>query len=323
MPNDPVRAEDGARDAKARITARRPPARRRVRRLTVWAVVVAAALVALTGSVVYTDQSSFCPTCHEMEPYYQAWLAGGHASSARCIDCHVDAGIIADLAHKPVALKEVWDHFFGTVRFPMATVDVPNSRCLRCHATITDKPGAAFSHSFHMKYVTCKDCHTQVGHTVTFASLSAAGVLSTSATIPSGAATGSAITTGATSASAAGHIAVVCQECHDLSKMKCSACHQPPHEYLGECSNCHRPGAAFTFAHPTSTDCAACHTPPAGHYTTDCVACHSPDVPFASTVFVHPQTHHDYRSRPCATCHPNGYTTAYCTCHHGNPPGGD
>jgi nitrate/TMAO reductase-like tetraheme cytochrome c subunit len=323
MVKDPGSASNDASDAKATRPVGSRRVERRARRLAVWGVVAAVVLVVLAGSVVYTDQSSFCPTCHEMQPYYQAWLAGGHATSARCIDCHVDPGILADLAHKPVALKEVWDHFFATVRFPTPTVDVPNSRCVRCHATITDKPGAAFSHATHAKYVICKECHPQVGHTVTMASLAAAGVLSTSATTPAILASGTAVTTGTPASSAAGHITVVCQDCHDLSKMKCSACHQPLHEYLGECSNCHRPGTAFTFAHPAGTNCAACHTPPANHFGTDCSACHTPGVPFASAVFVHPQTHHDYRSRPCATCHPNGYATAYCTCHHGNPPGGD
>jgi cytochrome c nitrite reductase small subunit len=317
MVKDPGSASDDARDATSARPFGSRPAQRRARRLLIWGVVAAVALVVLTASVAYTDQSSFCPTCHEMQPYYEAWLAGGHATSARCIDCHVDAGILADLAHKPAALKEVWDHFFGGARFPMPTVDVPNSRCIRCHATITDKPGAAFSHAMHAKYVTCKDCHPQVGHTVTMASLAAAGVLSTSATTPGVATTGTAV------ASAAGHVKVVCQDCHDLSTMKCSACHQPVHEYLGECSNCHRPGTAFIFAHPAGTNCAACHTPPANHFGADCAACHTPGIPFASTVFVHPQTHHGYQSRPCATCHPNGYSTAYCTCHHGNPPGGD
>jgi nitrate/TMAO reductase-like tetraheme cytochrome c subunit len=314
MAKDPVTDADDARPATRRATTG-PSARRRGRRVMLWSAAVVVALVLLTGATVYTDQSSFCPTCHEMEPYYQAWLAGGHAQSARCVDCHVDPGVLADLAHKPVALKEVGDHFFGSVRFPLSSVDVPNSRCIRCHASIPDRPGAAFDHAMHTKFDTCKDCHPQVGHAVTLASLDAAGILNMSETSMAILATG----TGASVS--AGHIHVVCQECHDLSAMKCSACHQPMHEDLGECSNCHRPGPAFTFVHPTSTDCAACHTPPAGHYTTDCVACHTPSVPFAGTVFTHPQTHHDYLSRPCATCHPNGYSTAYCTCHHGSPPG--
>jgi hypothetical protein len=168
----------------------------------------------------------------------------------------------------------------------------------------------------------CQDCHAQTGHIVSLASLAAAGVLKSNFTTPSIVPSGSVTTTG-TPSSIPGHIKVICQDCHDQATMRCSSCHQPPHENRGECSNCHKPGPVWIATHPAGTNCADCHTPPANHFGADCAACHSPGVPFAQTVFVHPQTHHDYRSRPCVSCHPNNvYTTAYCTCHRGNPPNG-
>jgi hypothetical protein len=122
-----------------------------------------------------------------------------------------------------------------------------------------------------------------------------------------------------------GHKVVVCQECHDQASMKCSSCHQPPHENRGECSNCHRPGASFVAAHSADTDCSrsGCHTPPANHYGTDCAACHTPGTPFAQATFAHPDTEHNIRRIACVKCHPNGLTTTYCSCHKGNPPSGD
>jgi nitrate/TMAO reductase-like tetraheme cytochrome c subunit len=303
---------DADASGPTRVAPPGPSGTSRARRLILWAAVAAAALLVVTGSLLYTEQSSFCPTCHEMKPYYDAWQAGPHAAHAQCVDCHIDGGLLAHLAHKPSELTELWDHFFGNSKFPNYTVDMPNSRCIRCHATVPEKAGSLFSHSKHVTKATCKECHSQAGHTVSLATLDAAGILKANAATPTVA--------GMTPSSIAGHIKVICQECHNQAVMRCSACHQPPHENRGECSNCHQPGTSFLFQHTADADCASCHKPPANHYGTDCIGCHSPTVPFAQTRFTHPQTHHDYRSRPCVKCHPNGYATAYCTCHHGNPP---
>jgi nitrate/TMAO reductase-like tetraheme cytochrome c subunit len=289
---------------------------KRARRVVIWSAVGVLALLALAGSLVYTEQSYFCPTCHEMDPYYQGWTAGPHATKAGCVDCHVDAGILAHLAHKPIALKEVWDHFFATNRFPNFTVDVPNSRCVACHQTVPEKQGALFSHAKHATKALCKDCHSQTGHIVTLAALDAAGILKPGARAP--------VPGGATPSSAPGHKRVVCQDCHDQATMRCSACHQPPHEDRGECSNCHRPGDTFVAIHPAGTDCgtSGCHTPPASHFGNDCAACHKLGTPFAQATFSHPARvgDHSYRAFPCVKCHPAGYTTSYCSCHNGHPP---
>jgi len=297
-------------------TPRKTPAgNMRARRIIIWSSIAAVVLVVLTASLVYTEQSSFCPTCHEMRPYYSAWQAGGHAKSAACVDCHVNPGVIAHLAHKPIALKEVWDHFFRDNRFPNYTADIPNSRCVRCHPNVPNKEGSRFSHSEHANRALCKNCHSQAGHLVTLAALDAEGVLKTNATTPT--------IPGMRPSSATGHIKVVCQDCHDQAKMKCSQCHQAPHEDRGECSNCHQPGTAFVAGHPSGTNCRECHTPPAKHFGNDCAACHTPGVPFKDATFDHPRTEHNYRSKPCPNCHPKGYTTVCCTCHPGGRPPAD
>jgi hypothetical protein len=250
-----------------------------------------------------------------------------------------------------------------------------------------------FSHTAHERNATCKDCHRQTGHAVSAASLQAAGVLAADATTPTIA--------GMTPSAAPGHTAVMCQQCHDQANMKCSSCHEPPHEARGECSGCHRAGAAFVFVHPEGNNCISCHKAPAKHYGSACLVCHSRDVPFVDTVYTHsagahcptchkppakhygsgcsychspsvpfakatfrhprsancaschkaPAKHygsscaschkplvpfaratfhhpggtgeHSYRSFACAKCHPNGYSTAYCTCHKGHPPTDD
>jgi hypothetical protein len=286
--------------------------KRRVRHLVAWGAAGAIALVVLVGSLVYTEQSSFCPTCHEMDPYYQAWTTGGHAKSAGCVDCHVDSGVIAHLAHKPTALKEVWNHFFTDNRFPnYGAVEIPNSRCIRCHPTVPNKIGKLFSHDKHKNKATCKECHAQSGHVVSLASLAAAGVLKADVTTRTVA--------GMTPSVAPGHKKVVCQGCHNQATMKCSSCHQPPHENRGECSDCHQPGGSFVISHSADSNCAVCHDAPAKHYGPDCHSCHQPSVPFAKTKFTHVARlgDHNYRSFPCVKCHPKTYSASYCTCHKG------
>jgi len=293
--------------------------KQRARRLIVWGAIGAVALVLLTASLIYTEQSSFCQTCHEMDPYYEAWVSGPHAKAAECTDCHVDPGVIAHLAHKPIALKEVWNHFFTDNRFPNFNVDLPNSRCLRCHTKIAEKPGSLFSHAKHQTKALCKNCHTQTGHLVTLAALDAVGVLKSGAKAP--------VPGGMIPSVATGHKKVVCQECHDQAKMKCSSCHQPPHENRGECSQCHMTGSSFVAGHPggSNKNCAQCHKAPAKHYGTGCSGCHTPGVPFKSTKFSHPARvgDHSYRSFACVKCHPDGGAKVYCSCHKGNPPSDD
>lgn len=321
----------------------------------VFGLAAAAVIAVLTGSMIYTERSEFCPTCHEMGPYYSAWQTSGHAAQAQCVDCHVDPGLVAHLAHKPIALKEVWDHFTRDNRFPNWSVEVPNGRCTGCHPSVVKKSASRFSHALHEKKGSCKDCHATVGHEVTLASLKDAGILKTDATGPPRPG-------GMTPSNAPGHRAVVCQRCHDQAKMKCTTCHQAPHEAKGECSLCHKPGSKFVFVHPNgadcggchkkspkhrpttaactschaaggkswafkhpaSADCRSCHTPPPNHFGTSCTSCHSVKVPFARAVFRHPggTGEHSYRSFACVKCHPRGYGSASCTCHGGRAPSG-
>lgn len=334
-----------------------PDAKRRLRCWLLWGTLAVVLLVAMAGSMVYTERSGFCPSCHEMTPYYSAWQKGGHVSKAQCVECHVDPGVIAHLAHKPIALKEVWDHFTRDNRFPNYSVEVPDSRCVQCHPKVEKKIGSRFSHALHQKYARCQECHATAGHEVSLDSLRAAGILKEVAGMPP-------VPTGVTPSVASGHKKVVCQKCHDQAKMKCTMCHQAPHDPRGECSSCHDPGEKFVFvhpatgvdcgschkkpvghratnaacttchrnggkswafAHPADNDCRGCHTAPAKHFGTACADCHTPSVPFARTRFNHTGDtgEHSYLSFACVKCHPRSYATASCTCHGGKPPTDD
>jgi hypothetical protein len=294
-------------------------ARRRRLRLVLIAGVVLVVLAAVgVPTIIYTERPQFCPVCHEMGPYYDAWSVGAHKATS-CVDCHVDPGVVAHGLHKFVALKEVWDHFTKDNRFPNYAVDLPNARCTACHPTVPDALGAKFSHKLHAAKSSCKECHATTGHQVTIDALAVAGILKTGATPPPN-------PPGTPASAVPGHKTVSCQRCHDQAKMKCADCHKAPHDPKpGDCSECHRPGDRFVYSHPADAGCARCHKPPPNHYGPVCARCHTSTVPFARAVFKHVGNtgEHSYRSFPCAKCHPKGYGSASCTCHGGRPPSGD
>jgi len=254
-------------------------------------IVVVIGIVAFFPVALATDNSAFCKSCHTMVPFYDAWAQGGHAKDAACIDCHVDAGYPARFAHKFVALNEVYAQFFTKASFPNYNAVIPNSRCLRCHPDAPTKVVGQFKHADHLSQgVPCAKCHATSGHKVSLASLEAAGILNQKTVVAGQEFIGQnpQDTVGKGSVYP-GHRPVACQNCHDQANIQCSFCHTPPAQHFG-------------------SDCRTCHANAA--------------VPFDQ--FTHPPTgEHDWRKKPCVKCHPNGYTTVYCTCHKGHPPKGD
>lgn len=218
--------------------ARRMQRVRRRRRLVYLGVGLAVLTLAVLGAAIYTERPAFCPTCHEMRPYYDAWVTGRHSSTA-CVDCHVDPGVVAHGLHKFVALQEVVHHLQGDTDFPRPMVEaLPNRRCVRCHPSVKAVAGVTFSHEDHWDRVQCRKCHVAVGHVVTLASLKEQGVLtggelaSVPATVPT--------------PDLSKHRQVKCLDCHNLSQMRCLQCHQAPHESEPvDCSGCHVPGNTF------------------------------------------------------------------------------
>jgi hypothetical protein len=245
------------------------------------------AVAAFFATAQATDSSSFCGVCHEMQPYVAAWTVGRHHGHAECVDCHVDPGV-ARYTHKFVALGEVWSHFTGYPGFPLgAPPSVPDSRCLRCHATVTPRGfPPSFSHALHAKQGPCQLCHATTGHDVPAADLQAAGIYNPQAAalrIQTGKVTA---VPGSGRADIPGHVAVVCSDCHVMGALPCSACHAAPHQPRGDCKLCHQPGPKFTFVHPDT------------------------QMP-------------NWRNIACQKCHPVSYTQVNCTCHGGGAPRGD
>jgi cytochrome c nitrite reductase small subunit len=259
-----------------------------------WGIVVGILLVVglavFVGTAQATDSSWFCVTCHEMQPYYDAWSQGHHRTQAQCVDCHVDAGVGPRLVHKFYALAEVWSHFTKTPAYPLpAPAPVPDSRCIRCHPTVTVRGmPVSFSHAQHAEQGPCQMCHATTGHDVTARALRSAGIWSpANAALRARSAPASAAP-GSGRADLPGHISVACSRCHGMAAMGCAACHAAPHEPRGDCAQCHQPGARFTFSHPQQTGME------------------------------------NWQSIDCKRCHPVSYRQVSCTCHGGGrPSGGD
>jgi hypothetical protein len=281
------------------------------------AVLVVIAFAAV-GTALATDQPTFCnAACHEMQPFHEAWSKGPHAEIG-CINCHVEAGIPSRMAHKVVALGELWTHVSGDPKFPLTTVTpVPDERCISCHENVKSKsPG--FDHAAHAKRGACQSCHATAGHDVPRSALESAGILNATQRQSLVSTAVAAVDQG--KANVPGHITISCTRCHDLAKTGCPACHTPRHEQSGpatktaDCQTCHAAGEKFVFAHPADrTDCASCHQAPLTKhdYKNECTTCHT--KPGVAWTFAHPK-----RTATCTTCHtpPAKHRTGVCTtCH--------
>lgn len=289
--------------------------------------VVAGALVVLVlvavAGTAYTNKPSFCTSCHEMDPYYTAWNASGH-TEASCVSCHVDPSIEAQVTHKFVALKEVYNHFTTQPKFPGKVTAVPDSRCIACHEGTIDSGIPGFSHDQHRGDRACIDCHMDAGHKVTSTALAEAGILNTAGMQARELRVVAA--RGAGAANLPGHKTVSCSGCHDLAKTGCATCHdskKKPHAVFASvsatttgsatsCTTCHTDASRWAFTHPgPDSTCTTCHTTPAEHRAGACATCHTKSG--TSWAFEHPSS-----SAPCTSCHtrPASHSTALCTtCH--------
>jgi len=279
------------------------------------AVVIAGLSLAFVGTALATDRPQFCPSCHEMRPYFDAWESGPH-SDAWCIDCHVEPGMQARFAHKFVALKEVYSHVIGDTTFPRAaTPAVPDERCLNCHEDMPDQIDG-FPHAAHAEKGRCAQCHYRTGHDVSDRTLQAAGIFNPTVKVQR--LSGRTATVGAGSANLDGHRPVGCSECHNMQTTACGSCHKPTeakHPTIGTqaCTTCHPPtGASWEFIHPEADkDCARCHEAPAKHRSGPCEECHKRTG--TKWKFFHPGGGSD-----CPSCHktPASHPSGACRgCH--------
>ncbi|MFQ6015293.1 MAG: NapC/NirT family cytochrome c [Anaerolineae bacterium] len=88
-------------------------------------------LMAISYTFEFTENPSFCGSCHNMKTQFEAWQRSSHKEYA-CLECHYPPGVPAFVEGKVVGLTEVVNFVAGTFETkPHALVASEN--CLRCH----------------------------------------------------------------------------------------------------------------------------------------------------------------------------------------------
>lgn len=157
-------------------------------RRTVTFLVIAVALIAVTGTVAIplTNHPEFCASCHTIQPSVESWKTSSH-KDVTCVECHVRPGLNGFVEDKVLAgLGDVAITVFGTPTEPHnLQAHVGSDVCISCHRAIlrvSEKPprdlpapvnevGLIMSHRKHMDAFAkrgedegCTTCHGRVVH---------------------------------------------------------------------------------------------------------------------------------------------------------------
>lgn len=132
-------------------------------------------ILGFAGLVVYTERPEFCPSCHIMKPYYDAWKESPH-KHVNCLECHYQPNWSSHFKGKIDGLVQIIDYITGRYSERMVA-KIKDTSCLRegCHTKqkiidtkIMFKDKVRFRHQTHWKdfdelgkevYLRCTTCH--------------------------------------------------------------------------------------------------------------------------------------------------------------------
>lgn len=156
-------------------TPERP--RRWWKRWWFWAGAIPVGLALLTVfAAERTSRSSFCTTCHYMEPFYESWRTSTH-KDVECIVCHYPPGIQSTIHGKLRGLYQVASYLSQAYKRSRPWAEIEDASCLRpgCHevnimadTTVVMFLGVKFQHAAHLerprrgKQLRCTSCHSQI-----------------------------------------------------------------------------------------------------------------------------------------------------------------
>jgi nitrate/TMAO reductase-like tetraheme cytochrome c subunit len=135
------------------------------------------ALVALGALATrLTASPDVCASCHEMAPAVATWRTSAH-TRAGCPSCHETPrpwyAFPQTLAERAQMLNRDWrasrsSTEAAALRSSLASVTVPDSRCLRCHELsriVSMRFGTLIKHAEHAKRnKSCVSCHMWTAH---------------------------------------------------------------------------------------------------------------------------------------------------------------
>ena len=304
-------------------TAAEKPHKKRRRRWVIALSIIGAVIVVLIISAFvtahFTSASSFCDSCHEMEPYYESWQASTH-SGVECRECHIPPGPIPYIETKLGSFREIYVHFSSHPDAPLA-VTRGRSPTPTASRAITRRP--------------TPPCPPSPSPTTSTPAWTASAATCASFTRPSIRPT-----------TRTRRPCRRCFQCHNgsIAPSDCSYCHTAPHEARGECNDCHgaKSWTGGTTEHPfpvtgahanlackdchvskqgveniagtslgkADPACISCHEDKHGGLT-DCGSCHAP-TSWANVDFKHPLSltgaHADLACKECHVSKPGGAT---------------
>ena len=131
-------------------------------------------LVILVGLLKFTESSTFCGLCHQMNVYMESWRTSSHRHVA-CTKCHYEPGFLNHLRGKWVDGQVSLAYFLSGKRPSTPHAQISDTSCLQkgCHK-IEDLQGdmiyknVAFSHGKHLgelrrgMKLRCASCHGQL-----------------------------------------------------------------------------------------------------------------------------------------------------------------
>jgi nitrate/TMAO reductase-like tetraheme cytochrome c subunit len=131
-------------------------------------------LVILVGLLKFTESSTFCGLCHQMNVYMESWRTSSHRHVA-CTKCHYEPGFVNHLRGKWVDGQVSLAYFLSGKRPSTPHAQISDTSCLQkgCHK-IEDLQGdmiyknVAFSHGKHLgelrrgMKLRCASCHGQL-----------------------------------------------------------------------------------------------------------------------------------------------------------------
>jgi nitrate/TMAO reductase-like tetraheme cytochrome c subunit len=131
-------------------------------------------LVILVGLLKFTESSTFCGLCHQMNVYMESWRTSSHRHVA-CTKCHYEPGFVNHLRGKWVDGQVSLAYFLSGKRPSTPHAQISDTSCLQkgCHK-IEDLQGdmiyknVAFSHGKHLgelrrgMKLRCASCHAQL-----------------------------------------------------------------------------------------------------------------------------------------------------------------